>query len=306
MKKFFLVTSLIIFIPYIIVTIFIAQDTIKFKFVSNNTIRVKREAKNKIDIVPFEEYIVGVVAAEMPVSFELEALKAQAVAARTYALKKIERSAKLDYDIVDTVANQVYYDNEELKTKWKDDYQEKTNKIKEAVLTTKGEYMVYDDEIIDAFFFSTSVGKTENSEEVFSAKLPYLRSVDSSWDEQVSPVFNDQETFSLKEFYSLLGLNYNSQLKVEITKTTSTGRIKELKINDIIMTASDVYKKLGLRSTFLNIIQNNDKVIVNTKGFGHGVGMSQYGANGMAKNGYDYQKILKHYYQGIKIKKIKI
>lgn len=306
MKKIFLVTFLIILIPYIIVNLFVANNNIKFEFVSNATIRVKRESKNVIETVPFEEYIVGVVAAEMPVSFELEALKAQAVAARTYALKKMERNIDQDYDIVDTVANQVYYDDEELKEKWNDDYTEKINKIKQAILSTKGEYMVYDDEIIDAFFFSTSVGKTENSEEVFSTKLPYLRSVESSWDEEASPVFNDQATFSLTDFYRLLGLNYSDQLRVEVTKTTSTGRVKELKINNKTMTGSDVYKKLGLRSTFFTIIQNNNQITVNTKGYGHGVGMSQYGANGMAKNGYDYQKILKHYYQGIEIKKIKI
>ncbi|MEI3530625.1 MAG: stage II sporulation protein D [Bacilli bacterium] len=304
MKKIFLVTFLIIFIPYIIVTLFVANNDIKFQFVSNNTIRVKRESKNSIETVPFEEYIVGVVAAEMPVSFELEALKAQAVAARTYALKKMERNTEQEYDIIDTVANQVYYDNDELKAKWQDDYTEKINKVKQAILATRGEYMVYGNEIIDAFFFSTSVGKTENSEEVFSAKLPYLRSVESSWDEEVSPVFNDQATFSLDEFYSLLGINYNDKVTVEITKTTSTGRIKELKINDKKMTGSDVYQKLGLRSTFFTISQNNKQITVNTKGYGHGVGMSQYGANGMAKNGYDYQKILKHYYQGIEIKKI--
>lgn len=306
MKKFFLVTILIIMIPYVIVTLFVANNNIKFQFVSNNTIRVKREAKDTVEVVPFEEYIVGVVAAEMPVSFELEALKAQAVAARTYALKKMEQNINQEYDIIDTVSNQVYYDNEELKDKWQNGYKEKINKVKQAILSTRGEYMVYNDEIIDAFFFSTSVGKTENSEEVFSAKLPYLRSVESSWDAEVSPVFNDQATFSLNDFYSLLGLNYNDKVTVEVTKTTSTGRIKELKINNKKMTGSDVYKKLGLRSTFFTIYQNNNQITVNTKGYGHGVGMSQYGANGMAKTGYDYQEILKHYYQGIEIKKIKI
>lgn len=304
MKKILLVTLLIILIPYIIVSFFIAKDEIKFYFVSNKTIRVKRETKNTIEVVPFEEYIVGVLAAEMPVSFEIEALKAQAVAARTYALKKMLNNQKQEYDIVDTVANQVYYDEEELKEKWKETYNEKINKIKEAILDTKGEYMVYDNEIIDAFFFSTSVGKTENSEEVFTAKLPYLRSVESSWDEEVSPVFNDQEIFSLKEFYSLLGISYSDNLKVEITKTTSTGRIKKIKINNTEMTGSDVYKKLNLRSTFFEITKNNNTITVKTKGFGHGVGMSQYGANGMAKKGYTYKNILKHYYQGIEIKKI--
>ena len=128
--------------------------------------------------------------------------------------------------------------------------------------------------------------------------------MESSWDEEVSPVFNDQEIFSLKEFYSLLGISYSDNLKVEITKTTSTGRIKKIKINNTEMTGSDVYKKLNLRSTFFEITKNNNTITVKTKGFGHGVGMSQYGANGMAKKGYTYKNILKHYYQGIEIKKI--
>ena len=305
MKKILLMTLLIIFIPYIIVSIFIAKENIKFYFISNNIIKVKRESKNKIEEIPLEEYIVGVVSAEMPVSFELEALKAQAVAARTYALKRMIDNKNKEYHIVDTVANQVYYDEKELREKWSDAYNEKINKIKKAVIDTKGEYLVYDNEIIDAFFFSTSVGKTENSEEIFIEKLPYLRSVESGWDEEVSPVFNDQEIFTLKEFYNLLGLNYNNNLKIEVLKTTSTGRIKKIKINDKVLTGSDVYSKLGLRSTFFEIIKNNNIVTVKTKGFGHGVGMSQYGANGMAKKGYTYKNILKHYYQGIEIKKIK-
>lgn len=305
MKKILLMTLLIIFIPYIIVSIFIAKEDINFYFISNNIIKVKRENKNKIEEIPLEEYIVGVVSAEMPVSFELEALKAQAVAARTYALKRMIDNKNKEYHIVDTVANQVYYDDKELREKWSDAYNEKINKIKKAVIDTKGEYLVYDNEIIDAFFFSTSVGKTENSEEVFIEKLPYLRSVESRWDEEVSPVFNDQEIFTLKEFYNLLGLNYNNNLKIEVLKTTSTGRIKKIKINDKVLTGSDVYSKLGLRSTFFEIIKNNNIVTVKTKGFGHGVGMSQYGANGMAKKGYTYKNILKHYYQGIEIKKIK-
>lgn len=303
MKKILLMTLLIIFIPYLIVSIFIAKEDINFYFISNNTIKVKRESKNIIEEIPFEEYIVGVVSAEMPVSFELEALKAQAVAARTYALKKMIDNKNQEYHIVDTVANQVYYNDKELREKWNDTYNEKINKVKKAVIDTKGEYLVYDNEIIDAFFFSTSVGKTENSEEVFTEKLPYLRSVESSWDEEVSPVFNDQETFTLKEFYNLLGLDYNNNLTIEVLKTTSTGRIKKIKINNKVMTGSDVYSKLGLRSTFFEIIKNNNVVTLKTKGFGHGVGMSQYGANGMAKNGYTYENILKHYYQGTEIKK---
>ena len=298
MKKLIITTLIIILIPFIIVTILI-----KFNFISNSVVRVKRENGN-IDRVFFEEYVKGVLAGEMPTSFDLEALKAQAVAARSYVLKKMEQNKEKDYDVVDTVMNQVYLDDATLKEKWKDKYEEKNNKIKQAIVETKGEYMTYNNEVIEAFFFSTSTGKTENSGEVFQTQLPYLKSVDSAWDEEVSPVFSQDNNLSLEEFYQKLNIEYNPNLKIEITKTTSTGRIKELKINDHEFKANDIYQKLNLRSTFFDIKQKDNQVEITTKGYGHGVGMSQYGALAMAKKGYKYQDILKYYYQGVEIKKL--
>ncbi len=303
MKKLIITTLIIILIPFIIVTIFIKDETIKFNFISNSVVRVKRENGN-IDRVFFEEYVKGVLAGEMPTSFDLEALKAQAVAARSYVLKKMEQNKEQDYDVVDTVMNQVYLDDATLKEKWKDKYEEKNNKIKQAIVETKGEYMTYNNEVIEAFFFSTSTGKTENSGEVFQTQLPYLKSVDSAWDEEVSPVFSQDNNLSLEEFYQKLNIEYNQNLKIEITKTTSTGRIKELKINDHEFKANDIYQKLNLRSTFFDIKQKDNQVEITTKGYGHGVGMSQYGALAMAKKGYKYQDILKYYYQGVEIKKL--
>lgn len=303
MKKLIITTLIIILIPFVIVTIFIKDETIKFNFISNSVVRVKRENGN-IDRVFFEEYVKGVLAGEMPTSFDLEALKAQAVAARSYVLKKMEQNKEQDYDVVDTVMNQVYLDDATLKEKWKDKYEEKNNKIKQAIVETKGEYMTYNNEVIEAFFFSTSTGKTENSGEVFQTQLPYLKSVDSAWDEEVSPVFSQDNNLSLEEFYQKLNIEYNPNLKIEITKTTSTGRIKELKINDHEFKANDIYQKLNLRSTFFDIKQKDNQVEITTKGYGHGVGMSQYGALAMAKKGYKYQDILKYYYQGVEIKKL--
>lgn len=304
MKKFFLITLLIILVPFLTVIIFIKDDEIKFYYLSNMNVRVKREAKGLVESVPFEDYVVGVLAGEVPTSFDIEALKAQAVAARTYVMKKMQDNKDKDYDVVDTVENQVYLDNEQLKEKWNDKYVEKINRVKEAVIGTKGEYLIYDGKVIEAFFFSTSVGKTENSEEIFTSAKPYLRSVDSSWDEEVSPVFNVSFEFSLQEFYDKLGLKYNDDLKIEVLSTTSTGRIKEIKINDKKFTGGQVYSKLSLKSTFFTITKIGNSVVVNTKGYGHGVGMSQYGALAMAKKGYTYDEILKYYYQGVDIKKI--
>lgn len=305
MKKVIILILMLIGIPYLITICFIKKDNeIKFYFSSNTTVRIKRNATGKIDNVPLEDYIVGVLAGEMPVSFEVEALKAQAVAARTYVMKRLVNNKNNDYDIIDTTLNQVYLDNDELKKKWGNNYVNYINKLKTAVLETSGEYITYKDNIIDALFFSTSVGATENSEEVFVSALPYLRSVDSSWDAEVSPVFSESNTFSLKDFYNKLNLTYSNNLSIDVLQTTSTGRIKKIKINGTTFNGTTVAAKLGIRSDYFNINRNNDTVLVTTKGYGHGVGMSQYGAEAMAKKGYTYDKILKHYYKDVDIKKI--
>lgn len=301
-KKILLFSFLIILIPFIIVTMFIRNDEITFNFSSNSVVRVYDEETGNISKVPIEEYIVGVVAGEMPSNFELEALKAQSVAARSYVMVQMERNVKKDYDVVDTVKNQVYLDKSYLMSVWKESYTEKINKIKKAVLETKGEYISYGGKVAEALFFSTSPGKTENSEDVFTNKVAYLRSVESAWDE-ISPVYTTNTTYTLKEFYNLLNLDYNEKLNIEITKKTSTGRIKKIKINGKELTGSYVYSKLKLKSTFFEIIKEGNKMIVKSKGYGHGVGMSQYGAQGMAIKGYNYQDILKHYYTDIEIKK---
>jgi len=303
MKKILLITLLVVFIPFFVVNMFVRTDEIKFHYVSNEVIRVKNVSTNEIYKVPFEEYIKGVLAGEMPTDFELEALKAQAVAARSYALIQASKNEDKDYDVVNTVDNQVYLSDEELKEKWKDKYVSKINKIKKAVTETKGEYLSYEGEVVEALFFSTSTGKTENSEEVFSSKVPYLRSVVSAWDE-ASPVYEDTNSFELSDFYQKLGLEYSDKINYEVLETTSTGRVKKIKINGTEFNGRDVATKLKLRSNYFSINQNGTKVTIATKGFGHGVGMSQYGALGMAKEGYTYDKILKYYYQGTEIKKI--
>lgn len=304
MKKIFSILLLIILFPYLIVTLFIKEDTTKIKFIfkEDEKVRVKQTESGNIVEVPLEEYVAGVVAGEMPITFETEALKAQAVAARSYVLKKIEQNYKNNYDVVDTVLNQVYLDNESLKNKWKDKYEERIQKIKKVVLDTKGEYLTYNGKVIEAFFFSTSSGLTENCEEVFVEALPYLRSVDSHYDE-ISPVYETQKVINYTEFCNKLGIE-NVPLNIKITKTTSTGRIKNITINGVNFTGNQVTQRLGLRSNYFEIKQDNDNVIVTTKGYGHGVGMSQYGANGMAKEGYTYKDILNHYYTNIQISKI--
>lgn len=303
MKKVIIVILSIILIPYLVVTLFIKDENIKFSIVSNQIVRVKREKENTIINVPLEEYVVHVLAGEMPASFEEEALKAQAVAARSYVLRKINKNKEKKYDVVDTVSDQVYVDDETLKKNWGKNYEKNLNKMKKAVIETKGEYLTYNDEIIQAFFFSTSSGKTENSEEVFTTALPYLVSVDSSWDD-ISPVFNDSKTISLSDFYTKLNLAYNKNLTYKIKNYNKSGTIKNVIINGKTFKATVVRTKLSLRSANFEIKQDGSNVIVNTKGFGHGVGMSQYGALAMAKQGKKYDEILKYYYQGVEIKNL--
>ena len=302
-KKILLFSLIIIFVPYIIVTLFIRDDEITFNFSENSVVRVYREETGIIERVPLEEYVTGVLAGEMPINFEIEALKAQAVAARSYVMVQIERNINNDYDVVDTVMNQVYLDRPHLMSVWKESYIDNINKLKLAVISTKGEYISYDDRVAEALFFSTSSGLTENSEDVFSNKVSYLRSVDSHWDED-SPAFSNTATYSLKEFYTMLNLDYNENLEITNIDRTSTGRVKSLIINDKTFSGSSVASKLSLRSSNFDIILEDTKVIIKTKGYGHGVGMSQYGANGMAIEGYNYKDILKHYYTNVEIKKI--
>ena len=303
MKKTILITILIIVIPFLIVSVFIKEKEIDFNLVSRNTIRVKRDKTNKIDVLPLEEYIVGVVAGEMPVSFHIEALKAQAVAARNYAYKKMQSNSNQDYDVVDTTANQVYLDLDQLKDSWKNKYVENINKVRQAVSDTMDEYLVYNDEIISLFYFSTSNGKTEDALTVFNVDVPYLKSVDSPWDEKESSGFNSQKVFTIDEFCTLLSISCSTQPEIKDIIRDDSNRITDITINNKTFKGTEIYKLLKIRSTDFEIEQKENKIYFNTKGYGHGVGMSQYGANGMAKEGYTYDKILYHYYQGTSLKK---
>ncbi len=300
-KKIVLASLLVILIP-IFISIYYLTGVVKEDVFDNHIIKVKQVSKNEVVELNLEDYIVGVLAGEMPVSFEEEALKAQAVVARTYALKRVKESNK--YDVVDTTKNQVYLDDDYLKTIWGKSYDKNMRKIKKAVKETSHECIFYDDKLIDALFFSTSVGMTENSEEIFKNSIPYLRSVSSTWDEEVSPIFKKEYSFELEDFYKKLKLNYNKKLDIEKISVTSTGRVKEIKINGIKFSGTKVQQLLGLKSNYFTINKVGNNIKIETKGYGHGVGMSQYGANGMAKEGYSYREIIDHYYQDVELKKI--
>ena len=307
MKKVIIFITLLIFIPFFIVLIYNKNyKEIELKYINITYIRVKKLKTNTIEKIPLEEYIVGVLAGEMPIDFDLEALKAQAVASRSYALKRIEYNKDKDYDVVDSIQNQVYLDNDYLKEAWGLNYIKNINKLRTAVNETIDEYLEYDNKVVDALFFSTSNGYTEDSKNIFNFECEYLKSVESPWDKDVSTAFLTKKTMSLSNFYQKLNLPYNKNLNIEILKRSKTNRILSIKINNIEFKGTDIYNKLSLKSTDFEIELLGNDIKITTKGYGHGVGMSQYGALGMAKEGYTYDKILKHYYNDSEIKKLGI
>ncbi|MCM1370759.1 MAG: stage II sporulation protein D [Clostridium sp.] len=246
--------------------------------------------------IELEEYIIGVVGAEMPASFNIEALKAQAIVARTYALKSIQDGKKL----TDTVSTQAYKDNKQLQAVWGSDYSKYYSKIKSAVESTKGKVVLYNNSYIEAYYHSTSNGYTENSSEVWGKSLPYLKSVESSWDKKVNS-YKKTVKFSIDEFTNLLGLDIEEPITYEIIHNDS-GRVRNIIINNKSFTGVKFREILKLRSADFEVSLNDDNVEITTYGYGHGVGMSQYGANEMAKLGYNYSQIIKHYYSGVTIK----
>ena len=310
MKKILVVLMSIIIVPFSITNFFydykikkIIIGTITKEETKDKIIRVLRK-DNNIESIPLEDYLMGVVPSEVPVSFEKEAIKAQTVAARTYALKQMENRQNESYDVKDDTSSQVYKSQDELKNLWKDKYDENINIVKEAIKETKGQYLTYDNKIIYAFFFSTSNGKTEDNKDVFGQDLPYLKVVDSSFDEKETSNFIYTKTISLNEFYQLLGLDYNDNLQISDKQLTSSGRVKSININGHVYKGTDIRSKLSLRSTDFNIEKKENNIQITTKGYGHGVGLSQYGANALAKQNKNYEEILKYYYQGTNLEKL--
>jgi stage II sporulation protein D len=269
-------------------------------------VAVYRSQKDVIEEIPLEEYVVGVVSGEMPANFELEALKAQALAARTYIVSHLLSDAKgvpKGADVTDTVDHQVFKNKEELKKAWGSDYQWKLDKISEAVLETKGQVLTFDGKPITAAFFSTGNGYTENSEAYWSDAYPYLKSVESPWDKQ-SPKFTDQKVIPVSEFQQKLGITLGGDGSVgTITARTPGKRVGSVEISGKEFSGREIRDKLELQSSDFTWYRKGDHIVVNTKGYGHGVGMSQYGANGMAKEGKGYKDIVQHYYKNVEISK---
>lgn len=252
-----------------------------------------------------EEYIVGVVSAEMPASFPEEALKAQAVAARTYQVRKMQEvgTDRVIYDV-----GQAYNSVAEQKKKWGANYIENANKIRTAVKETQGEIMVYGGEPILAVFHAQSAGKTEASENVWTSALPYLKSVDSEEDKK-APNNEYTSTISAKDVWNKLStFGKLSQSEAELSfsniERSDAGYIQNVRVGGMNLTGLQVRQALGLRSANFQVERKGDSFVFVTHGYGHGAGMSQYGASFLAQEGMDYREILCHYYQGISFENI--
>ncbi|MFS1511229.1 stage II sporulation protein D [Chengkuizengella sp. SCS-71B] len=271
--------------------------------------------EKKIEVLPLETYVRGVIAAEMPIEFELEALKAQAIAARTYIFRRM-----VDQDfsnvpvegayVTDTVSHQVYLSEDKLIQKWTGDlYEKNMEKINRAVYETRGLVVTYDDHPINSTFFSTSNGYTENSEDYWNVELPYLRSVESPWDAEISPKFKNTLVLSSNQFFNKLKINpaqraSTGQSLFKILEWSEGHRIKKIAIGDVILTGREVRERLGLSSSQFEMVMVDNQVQITSYGYGHGVGMSQWGANGMAMEGSTAEEILLYYYQGIEVKRV--
>ncbi|CDF11842.1 stage II sporulation protein D [Mycoplasma sp. CAG:776] len=247
-----------------------------------------------------EDYIIGVVAGEMPASFSLEALKAQAVASRTFALYKMESNK--DYVLSTTINDQVYLTQDDMKNKWGNDYEYYYNRVKEAVLDTEGEVLTYNGKLASTYYFAISNGYTDDALTVFQEDRDYLVSVESPWDKDYQS-YTSLYTMNKSDFCSKLEITCGD-IQVSQVNRADNHYVREVTINGKTFTGIQVFQKLNLKSTDFTITSKGDTVEIQTLGFGHGVGMSQYGAQGMANDGYLYQDILKHYYQNTEITKL--
>lgn len=278
------------------------------------TINVYNVDKNKVEKMDIEEYLYGVLSSEMPSTFDEEALKAQAIAARTYVIYKMENNITTGHKNATVCTNsahcQAYTSYTDLKqVKGEDWIKTDYIKIKKAVDDTKGQIVAYNNEIILPLYFSTSSGKTENSKDVFSTQYPYLVSVDSPYEEN-SPKYSTTYSIKKTKFIQYIKsmypqINISSDKideEVNIVDRTEGGSVKIIKVGNIRISGTDIRKIFNLNSANFTISYNDDEVNFTVKGYGHGVGMSQWGAQGMAEKGSKYYEILFHYFKGTEIK----
>ncbi len=275
----------------------------------DNTITVFRTAENKSVEMDMFEYVCGSVASEMPLAYNEEAIKAQAVACYTNALRQKADTKNEENNITDDIKmHQGYIDEVQRKEKWGEDFDKYEEKLKNAVKAVENQALYYDDKLCVAAFHAISCGKTENSENLWGTKMPYLTSVDSSGD-KIAKGYGSTISYNTEGFNKCIeNLSPAPQsvksLKdsIKITKTSPSGTVLEVMVNGKKYSGEQIRSAFGLRSPVFTTEIENDTITFTVKGYGHGVGMSQHGANHLAEKGYTYDKILAHYYSGAQIK----
>lgn len=289
------------------------EETIsKYDYKSYSTIKLYHQDSEQIEEIPIDQYLYGVVSAEMPANYEIEALKAQAIVARTYTLYQIIKGSKKHdgADICDkSSCCQAWISKEDRFAKWAENEKESNwNKIVQAVDETSGKIITYNGEPIDAFFHANSGGKTESASNVWGGEnLPYLQSVETSGEDVYSgyntelALSKDELKEKLKQVYPDIEINLENQDEIKILEYTESGRVRNIKIGNAVVAATKLRSCLGLRSTFFDIKINGEMITFYVTGYGHGVGMSQTGADSLAKQGYVADDIVKHFYTGVEI-----
>lgn len=278
----------------------------------SKTIKLLHSETGQIEEINLEEYLYGVVSSEMPANFEIEALKAQAVVARTYTIYQINNNSSKheNADICDNYACcQAWISKEDRISKWNEEEAESNwNKIVEAVNSTSGKVITYDGKPINAFFHSNSGGVTESSTAVWGGiDFPYLKSVETAGEEGYKQYssqvqFSKQELLNkIKEKYQDCEIDFSQQNCIEILEYTTSGRVKTIKFGNKEIAGTEARTILGLKSTNFTFSINGEIVTFSVTGYGHGVGMSQTGADAMAKQGSNFEEIIKHFYTGVEI-----
>lgn len=284
-----------------------------YGYQNNTTIKLLHKKTGEIEEVPLEQYLCHVVSAEMPADFEMEALKAQAVVARTYTIYKVKNKKHDNSDICDdSTCCQAWVSKEERLARWEEDKKESNwQKIEQCVRETAGKIITYQNEPINAFFHANSGGTTELPVNVWGGTgLPYLQVVQTAGEEGYSQyaseieLSNEELINQLKEKYADIQIDFTNQEEIKILEYTDSNRVKTVKFGNHEFSGVEVRSVLGLKSTNFEIIKSENKIKFVVKGYGHGVGMSQTGADTMAKQGSNYEEIIHHFYVGIEIKEI--
>lgn len=277
------------------------SETVIRKSEGDNSFRVKL-ADGKTVVVSSKDYIVGCLAGEMPVEFEKEALKAQGVAAYTFALYKKSISDN-DFDITaDYTVDQCYLTVDEQKSKWGEDFEKNREYFEEIARSVEGEWLSFENKPALSVYHSVSSGATYSAKEVWGEDIPYLRPVDSSSD-KLDKNYKNTVELSVPDFNALVGSEDKNKTPSIEVKHSESGRVYKVVVNSKAQSVDEFVKKTGLVSINFECQIKDNKVLLISYGKGHGVGMSQCGANAMAKSGSTYKEILHHYYSGCSIKK---